>query len=238
MIGNYQLNLFTEQELIDMIDHTKVFTNQKSKDSWRTNNLILNSIRTGKYQFPILCPCYTEAIPNSAYTFSKAYTQQPQKGGMLHFFEDDAKFERLWNAPNRYLGFLRRFKYVVEPDFSLLINMPLAVQIYNLYKNLLLAFWLQCNGINVVPQACWSDGRSYDWCFSGLPNSGTIVISTTGALKNGISKKFFWHGLHAFFEHIIPDKIWLCGYHENKKIIDFIAQRCPVEFINTNHHGK
>ncbi|MEI8083290.1 MAG: DUF4417 domain-containing protein, partial [Actinomycetes bacterium] len=34
------------------------------------------------------------------------------------FYEDDYRFNRLWNDPERYIRRLARFAGVVSPDFS------------------------------------------------------------------------------------------------------------------------
>ena len=41
----------------------------------------------------------------------------------VHFFEDDFRFERMWNNPKKYLSKLSKFEGVVMPDFSTCIDL-------------------------------------------------------------------------------------------------------------------
>lgn len=191
-----------------------------------------------RYGIPLLTPCVASIVPRRVISFSKAFAQRKLRlGGLLHFYEDDYKFQRLWANPKDYLSFLRKFRYVVEPDFSLLIGMHLAQQIYNLFRNHALAYWMQRHGVRVIPQACWSDGSSFEWTYSGLPNGGTIAISMTGAMGNCLSRQAFQRGLREFFRRITPDRVWLFGLHRNMEVENYIASFCKVDFINTNYHN-
>ena len=80
-------------------------------------------------------------IPNSEIPCIKPESSIPQKlipfskavGGtdyncFVHFYEDDANFERLWNNPQKYLQILQKYKGVITPDFSLYRDMPLVMQ--------------------------------------------------------------------------------------------------------------
>ena len=200
--------------------------------------LFQNVSHTGMYDIPLLDRCdYRRNVMPSAISFSKALSSRKQTGGILHFFEDDYKFARIFKNPMRYLALLKRHMYVVMPDFSLLIGMARALQIYNVYRNYLLANWMQRNGVRVVPLACWSDASSFDWCFSGLPSGGTIAVSMAGAMGSDLSKLAFWRGLKELFARKKPDMVWLFGLHHNAEVEEYIASTCDVEFINTNYHG-
>ncbi len=48
----------------------------------------------------------------------------------VHFYLDDYQFERVWNAPERYVEKLRKFSCVLTPDFSLYLDMPRAMKIW------------------------------------------------------------------------------------------------------------
>ena len=58
--------------------------------------------------------------------------KRPEECG-VHFFLDDDQFERVWTNPYKYIGMLKKFKYVAAPDFSGFDHMPLAVQIFQKY---------------------------------------------------------------------------------------------------------
>lgn len=58
------------------------------------------------------------------------------------------------------------------PDFSLYREMPLAMQIWNTYWNRTIAYWLQSNGVDIVPNVRWGDERTYRLAFEGLQMGG------------------------------------------------------------------
>lgn len=203
-------------------------------------NILLQDVRqSGMYDIPLLERCdYRRTVMPETIPFSKAVSYKGKVGGILHFFEDDYKFARIFRNPTRYLALLKRHMYVIMPDFSLHIGMARALQIYNVYRNHLLANWMQKNGVRVVPLACWSDASSFNWCFTGLPSGGTIAISMTGTMGSELSRLAFWRGLKELLVRKKPDMVWLFGLHHNAEVENYIADRCDVVFINTNYHGQ
>lgn len=72
----------------------------------------------GPYDIPRIEPC--QIVPGSLVAFSEAMAMSSaDAGAWVHFYEDDYRFRRLWNAPERYLDRLRQFAGVISPDFSL-----------------------------------------------------------------------------------------------------------------------
>lgn len=57
----------------------------------------------------------------------------------------------MWNNPSRYLAILKNFKGVITTDFSIYRNMPIAMQIWNTYRNRALTYNLQSNGVDIIP---------------------------------------------------------------------------------------
>ena len=240
-----QRDLFGD-EVFNQTPSIKWLTTRKDSDESHRNKLdMVNDIllqdvkHSGAYDIPQLERCdYRCAVMPAAIPFSKAFSCRKRIGGILHFFEDDYKFARIFRNPMRYLALLKSHMYVVMPDFSLFIGMARALQIYNVYRNHLLANWMNRNGVRVVPLACWSDASSFEWCFSGLPSGGTIAVSMIGAMGSELAKLAFWRGLNELFVRKNPDRVWLFGLHSNAEVENFIAARCAVEFINTNYHGQ
>lgn len=101
----------------------------------------------------------------------------------LHFFIDDYKFQCLWNQPKRYIDFLARQKCVIMPDFSLYTNFPLALQIYNKYRNHWLAAYYSINGVRIIPCVLCCKVITFPWLFSGLPKESVIAISDIGIAR-------------------------------------------------------
>ena len=113
--------------------------------------------------------------PSGLISFSKALRSNDYDY-WIHFYEDDASFERIWNNPRKYLPILKRFKGVICPDFSLYRDMPLVMQYWNIYRSRAIGRWLQDNDINVIANVRWGDKRTYTACCYGVPKEGTIAI--------------------------------------------------------------
>ena len=54
---------------------------------------------------------------------------------IVHFFLDDYKFESIYNNPEKKIEVLRKFKAVLTPDFSMFVEMPIALQLFATFKN-------------------------------------------------------------------------------------------------------
>ena len=160
-------------------------TRSGCKDVFRSF-LVRNATYDGNLEMP--CIKSTDAIPNKLTVFSKAIRSK-DFNSFVHFFEDDVEFERIWNAPNRYLPILRKFDGVITPDFSIYRDMPLVMQEWNTYRNRAIGHWLQENGITVIPNIRFSDERSYAFCCDGISKGGTIAVGgLTDASKSTLSE--------------------------------------------------
>lgn len=166
--------------------------------------LVKDAVFTDKYGFPLMEPTYF--ILDKVLPFDKANTTN-MYDQWLHFYIDDYRFERIWNNPNKYLPIIKKFKGVITPDFSVCYNMPIAMQIWNTYRNRALAFWLQKNNVDVIINVRWGDERSYDFCFEGINKGCNIAISSNGTLRNKENREIFKSGLGVMIETLKPNKI-------------------------------
>lgn len=110
---------------------------------------------TGEYQIPEIEPVQYEGCDWIGFNYASTAKDKEKKG--VHFFLDDYQFIRLWTDPDRYIGMLQQFSYVMSPDFSMYTDFPKALQIYNHYRKHWLAAYWQEHGIRVIPTICWSD---------------------------------------------------------------------------------
>ena len=88
-------------------------------------------------------------------------SQNREKIG-IDFFVDDYQFERVWNNPERYLKFLKEFGCVLSPEFSIYVDFPLAVSLFNHYRKHYLAKYWSDNGITVIPTITWGNEDSFE----------------------------------------------------------------------------
>jgi hypothetical protein len=171
-------------------------------------NLILGAELVGKYDFPKLKP--VNYIPGDVVPFSRATMEKNCQKKWIHFFVDDDKFERVFAQPDRYLKILELFAGVITPDFSSYLDMPMAMQIYNRYRNRALAYYYQSQGLRIIPTVGWSDEASYDWCFAGLPECSTLAVSTNGCFHEE-GKKYYIAGMIEMERRLKPTKIICVG---------------------------
>ena len=145
----------------------------------------------GEYDIPIIKP--TKITENNFIGFNEVLSSKQNNCG-VHFFLDDYQFQRLWNTPDRYIEKLQNFNCVLSPDFSLYTDYPTALQIYNHYRKHWIGAYLQLYGIEVIPTICWSDEKSFEWCFDGEPLGGTVAVSSVGTQNRTESKELYLKG--------------------------------------------
>ena len=143
--------------------------------------------------------------------FNYARNVKEPENKAVHFFLDDYQFTRVWTEPDRYIPMLQRFKYVLTPDFSLYTDFPKPLQIYNHYRKHWIGAYLQMHGINVIPTICWSDQKSFEWCFDGEPTQSVVAVSSVGPQNNKEKKQCFLDGYHEMVERLQPTQIIFYG---------------------------
>lgn len=127
----------------------------------------------------------------------------------VHFFLDDHQFERVYTQPKKWVNELRQFGAVLTPDFSMYTDFALPIQKYNKYRNSWCGALWQHLGITVYPTALWSDEKSFNWCFDGLPTNSVIAVSNIGCAKN--FEEEFKKGYAQMIKRLKPSKILLFG---------------------------
>lgn len=162
----------------------------------------------GIFEFPVIRA--THKIPNRLIPFSKALSSNDYDQ-WVHFYEDDYLFEKLWDNPQKYLDILKRFNGVILPDFSLYRDMPLVMQLWNIYRSRAIGHWLQENGITVIPNIRYGDKRTYKCCCDGIDTHCVIAVGSHGTLKNKVDRKIFVNGLESVVSRLHPTVIVVYG---------------------------
>lgn len=134
---------------------------------------------------------------------------------IVHFYYDDVKFMQAWRNPDKYVDKLRRFKAVVSPDFSLYTDFPRALQILSCYRRQWVGAYWQSLGLDVIPDVVWGDRKSFDYCFLGIPEGGTVAVSTVGVANdktwNGAEGEMFRAGYNEMLKRLSPTTIMFYG---------------------------
>jgi len=170
-------------------------------------------------EYPIIGSC--DQIPQKLIPFSQIkYTEDFNQA--VHFYEPDDNIECFANNPHRYLQRLKKFKAVITPDFSVYRDMPLVVQRHQTYLNRAFGFWLQKNGVPIIPNVRYGDERSYSFCFEGIPQNSVISIGTHGSIKRNEDIKYHIKGILETIKHLKPSTILIYG--AIKKDIEYILE--------------
>lgn len=164
-----------------------------------------------EYGIPDLLPTHIEDLENyplQGFNYALKETHPERLG--VHFFLHDYQFERVWNNPLRYAESLKRFKYVLSPDFSPYADLPKVLKAFNIYRNRWCARYWQEQGIIVIPTITWSDEESLQYVLVGIPKHSTIAISTMGE-----GRWANWKSLRSNWDRVIdtlePETVLLYG---------------------------
>lgn len=175
--------------------------------------LVSTAKYAGLFEIPCIEPC--NEVPRRIIAFSKAISSKDYEQ-WVHFYEDDHLFERLWNNPRKYLPILKRFQGVILPDFSLYRDMPLVMQLWNIYRSRAIGHWLQVNGVKVIPNIRYGDRRTYYICCFGIEKHGVISIGSHGNLKNKQDRDIFLKGVDRIVRILEPRIIIIYGAAPDK----------------------
>lgn len=215
----------------DMDEIGGLFSEPEEKENARMNTVnhynlqIYDETETdGFYQMPVI---HNDGfIPSDLIGFNYAMTSKNKNVG-IHCFVDDYQFERLWNRPDEYVDMLSEYECVLSPDFSLYMNMPMAMKIWNVYRSRLLGQYWQSRGIKVIPTISWAEEDTFTFCFDGIPEKSIVAISTIGVKREDEAFEVWKNGVDAMIQKIKPETILVYGgqveydYGENIKVIYF-----------------
>ena len=130
----------------------------------------------------------------------------------------------------------------MSPDCSMLIGQSKCLQQTNVYFNRAVGFYLQKNGIPVIPNIRWSDEQSFDFCFLGVPKNTIIAMSTHGCIRSKKQKQLFAEGIRRAIDILQPSAIIIHGHMPDEVFSDFTSivpfYRFPSEFEETHTKVK
>jgi hypothetical protein len=149
--------------------------------------------------------------------------REPEPGDAVHWFLDDYRFETIWSKPERPLTRLQRVGMALTPDFSLWLEMPRIMQMWQTYRARWCGAWMLAHGIDVIPTVSWSTSDSYRYCFAGIATGSVVAISTVGVMRDRGALRLFGEGYAAMLEAVRPSAV-LC-YGQWPRLLE---QHAPV----------
>lgn len=216
-MNDRQLSLFSEYELAKMI--SPHFPKQRHKAELRLKKTRLGVLRADISEDLELseegCPTmkpYFDIPDVPLIGFNEALASK-EHDFWVHFFIDDYRFEQLWNPryTQRDINILSEYKGMFSPDFTLTPSLSIWQEMFNVFRSRAIGQILQRRDKNVIPTLGWSNRKSFDFCFAGLSEGGTVAISTNGILKNIVSLRLFLEGVFELERQLRPDTIFVYG---------------------------
>ncbi len=172
----------------------------------------------GSAGIPMLMNLDNVQLPKDMIPFAKVRSST-NKRQYVHFYQHDKEFSVVLTATKRYLDLLKMYDGVITPDCTMMINQSPCLLQTNTYMNRAVGFYLQKNGIPVIPNIRWSDESSFEYCFLGVHKGSMVSVSTHGCIKSKEQKHMFRIGLEAMLDQIqskvvlvhgkMPDEIFL-----------------------------
>ena len=152
---------------------------EKNKQKLVRNEFLYHGNSAGKFEFPIVKKqnIDIEKIKLLSYVDTKV-NDENNKDKTIHFFTYDWKFEKVYENAEQELEKLSQYYCLFSPDFSMFTNMPLALQIANVFKNRWCAAYWQSKGLKVIPTVSWGDARTFNFCFDGIEEGAAVVVCT------------------------------------------------------------
>lgn len=129
----------------------------------------------------------------------------------VHFYIDDYQFERIWASPQMYVDKLAQFDCILTPDFSLYMDMPMAMKIWNVYRSRLIGQIYQDRGLRVIPTVSWAEPETFTFCFDGIPPNSTISVSTIGVKRSKEATKIWTQGMDEAMKRLKPKNVLVYG---------------------------
>ena len=165
----------------------------------------------GSYEIPRMAPCKCVDVDRWVpFNAAMSVPKEERSRTGVHFWVDDYQFLRTWTHPDRYMRMLREFGAVCSPDFSVYTDFPVAMKIWNVYRNAWLGCYWQEMGVNVVPTAMWtSPDQPYVW--DGYPMYSIMAVSSVGSLKKAQDRENFVQGYQCMLDQLHPKEILFYG---------------------------
>lgn len=109
--------------------------------------------------------------------------------------------------------------------------MPIALQLYNTFRNRYCGAVWQDNGLIVIPTISWSTNESFEFCFDGIEEGSVVAISTLGSRKE---KQLFLNGYFEMIKRIQPTNVLCYG----KPFTEMGNEIIYIDYLNTTGRVK
>ncbi len=190
----------------------------------------------GKWNMPVIRKTELDLtnVELISYTDIKTNDNDENKRKGVHFYIDDYRMEGLYNNPEKHLHRLGQYAFVTSPDFSVYVDLPRAVQMYNVFKGRWCGAYWQSKGLTVISNVSWGDSSTFDFCFDGIEEGSIVAVSTIGCKR---SKSAFMRGYNEMLKRIKPSAIICFG----SPFAEMQGNIIPIDYISSrrvNRNGR
>ncbi|MBQ9010302.1 MAG: DUF4417 domain-containing protein [Clostridia bacterium] len=183
----------------------------RKREYWENQN-VATFPGEGPYGIPRMLPCTQLEVERwIGFNFALSCPPERRRFTGVHFWVDDAQFKRVWTYPRRYRDLLLQFGAVTSPEFSVFETFPVALRLYNQYRNAWLArFWAEA-GINVVPSVVWTEGWDREALWETYPVGSILALSTVGCMRTDADRAWMERGIAEMQRRLRPVQVLLHG---------------------------
>ena len=222
-----------------MVNSTTDLYNSKVKDNFKA--FMVNGAHfNGYYDIPTIPQVKHNINIVNLISYDLTKNHNYKTGDIVHFYIDDYKFDGLngiWNNVKSNMNYKRGFNInrlvgceaVIAPDFSIYLDMPRCMQIWNIYRSRAFGYYLTTLGFNVIPNVRWTDEESYKYSFDGVLPKSIVSVGTLGCSKTRRDKDLFNKGFIQMIKKINPSKVIIYG--SISKELDYILKFYKISYI-------
>lgn len=165
----------------------------------------------GEPGIPALMDIDNTQVPKAMLPFEKIRKAE-NKRQYVHFYMHDKYFAKVLTATDKYVDLLKEFDGVITPDCTMLVGQAPCIQQTNTYFNRAVGFYLQKQGIPVIPNIRWSDESSFDYCFLGVPKHKIVCVSTHGCIRSKRDRELWQIGTEEMLRVLEPTDVLVHGF--------------------------
>ena len=182
-----------------------------------------------KFSFPDI-PAYTSKIDVDSIRWLDYESARKRSSSGLHFYCDDYRYNGIWQDPVKYVDFISRFENIIQFDFSLYYDYPVALQIFNKYRNhWLSAFYSSLLDIQFIPNISVSTSDCWEWSFDGFPSNSVVAFSDIGAIRDNSSRNITYQAYEETIRRLSP--LQVIYFTRSKKNAPSEADVVQVPFL-------
>lgn len=212
-------NLFSSKELYLLAHNSEghAFASAKLSQHYQRivhqNNLDMMEGMNFSYihGFPQLVPYKGPCSWSNIIPFSKRNKCKSKDNVAVHCFEQDYFFATFWNNLDRSIFSLKDYAAVFAPDFTLYVDAPQPVNIWEVYRSRFCGARMQLDGYNVIPTFSYADASSLSWTLEGLPMHSVLGVSGTGLKASTARLKLFQYAMRRAEEELSPILFYVYG---------------------------